>query len=134
MKTFQLSGTERKELGKKATRELRKQNQVPCNIYGLDKNINFVVDANAVRKLIYTPEIFVVELTIDGKAHKAILKELQFHPVSDRLLHIDFLEVTENKPVVMAVPARLDGHAEGVKAGGKLVQNLRYLKVKGLYS
>ena len=134
MKTFQLSGTERKELGKKATRELRKQNQVPCNIYGLDKNINFVVDANAVRKLIYTPEIFVVELTIDGKAHKAILKELQFHPVSDRLLHIDFLEVTENKPVVMAVPARLDGHAEGVKAGGKLVQNLRYLKVKGLYN
>lgn len=134
MKTFQLSGTERKELGKKATRELRKQNQVPCNIYGLDKNINFVVDANAVRKLIYTPEIFVVELTIDGKAHKAILKELQFHPVSDRLLHIDFLEITENKPVVMAVPARLDGHAEGVKAGGKLVKQVRDLTVKGLWT
>ena len=133
MKTFQLSGTERKELGKKATRELRKQNQVPCNIYGLDKNINFVVDANAVRKLIYTPEIFVVELTIDGETQMAIMKEIQFHPVSDKILHMDFLAVSKEKPVEMEVPVALEGHAEGVKAGGKLTLQMRKLRVKAIY-
>ena len=134
MKTFQLEGKTRTEKGKKASKELRKQNHVPCNIYGLKDNISFEVDANAVRKLIYTPDIFIVELTIDGTKHDAVLKELQFHPVSDRLLHIDFLEVDETKPIVMAVPVHLVGHAAGVKAGGNLLQNMRYIKVKGLYT
>ena len=134
MKTFKLEGTLRDNIGKKATRELRKQEVIPCNLYGNGENINFQVKFNDVRKLIYTPEIFGVEITIDGKVHKAILKELQFHPVSDNLLHIDFYRVDEKKPVVMAVPVRLSGHAEGVKAGGKLIQRLRYLKVSGLYA
>lgn len=134
MKTFQLEATLRKDTGKKATRELRKQDIVPCNVYGLKENINCQVDMNAVRKLIYTPEIFIVEMTIDGQKHDAVIKELQFHPVTDKLLHIDFLEVDEKKPIVMAVPAKLVGHAEGVKAGGKLLQNMRYIKAKALYT
>ena len=87
-----------------------------------------------VRKLIYTPDIFVIELSINGEAKKAVLKDIQFHPVSDEILHIDLLEVYDNKPVVMEVPVKLDGHAVGVKAGGKLYLNLKKVKVKGLYN
>lgn len=132
MKTFELSGVLRPEVGKKATTAVRNAGNVPCEMYGGEKNITFQVVAGDVRKLIYTPEIFLVNLTIDGKATKAILKELQFHPVTDKLLHIDFLEVFENKPVQIKVPVRLEGLAEGVKAGGKLQQNTRSLKVKAL--
>jgi large subunit ribosomal protein L25 len=96
---------------------------------------DFTVTKDAVRKLIYTPEIFVVDLDIKGnKKVKAILKDIQFHPVSDEILHIDFLEVFEDKPVVMEVPVTLEGHSEGVKAGGKLSLEMRKLKVRALYS
>ena len=95
---------------------------------------DITVDKEAVRKLIYTPEIFVVDLTVNGEVKKVILKDLQFHPVTDEILHIDFLEVSENKPVVMEVPVALEGHAEGVKAGGKLSLSMKKLKVKAVYS
>lgn len=141
MKTFQLQGTSRQEVGKKSTREMRKQDLVPCNLYGIQKDENgkpvataFAVKKDDLRKLIYTPDIFVVDLTIDGKFCNAIIKEMQFHPVKDNILHIDFLEINETKPIVMAVPVQLTGLAAGVKAGGKLEQIVRRVKVKALYN
>jgi large subunit ribosomal protein L25 len=132
MKKFQLSGTVRTDVGKKATNAVRNAGNIPCVLYGGETNISFSVAASDVRKLIYTPDIYEVELTVGNKKTSAILKELQFHPVSDKLLHIDFLEVFAAKPVQIIVPVRLDGLAEGVKAGGKLQQNVRGLKVKAL--
>ena len=95
---------------------------------------DIVINKEDVRKLIYTPEIFVIDLTLNGVTKKAILKDIQFHPVTDEILHIDFLEVNETKPVVMEVPVALEGHAEGVKAGGKLTLSMKKLKVKAVYS
>jgi len=136
MKTFELQGSERKDLGKKATKALRKDELIPAVLYGGEKEgeaTHFTVKANDVRKLIYTPEIFLVALNIDGKSVNAILKDLQFHPVTDELLHLDFLHVFEDKPVVIEVPVVLDGLAEGVKAGGKLSLDTRKLRVKAFY-
>lgn len=93
-----------------------------------------VINKEDVRKLIYTPEIFVIDLTVNGETKKAVLKDIQFHPVTDEILHIDFLEVSENKPVVMEVPVAIEGHAEGVKAGGKLTLSMKKLKVKAIYN
>lgn len=136
MKTFDLTGTLRNDLGKKATKAYRKEGIIPAVIYGGENStdaIHFTVKASDVRKLIYTPEIFLVNLTIDGKSYKAILKDLQFHSVSDEVLHIDFLHVSESKPIVIDVPVVLDGLAEGVKAGGKLSLDIRKLRIKALY-
>ena len=139
MKTFQLEGKGREIAAisadrKRALKAMRKNNEIPAVLYGGEKVAHFTVTNDSVRNLIYSPEIFVVELTIDGKATKAIVKDLQFQPVSDAILHIDFLEVSENSPVVMEVPVVLEGHAEGVKAGGKLSLQMRKLKVKALYN
>lgn len=135
MKTFELKGSKREDLGKKATKALRVAGNIPAVIYGGDSKdaIHFVVTNSDVRKLIYTPEIFLVNLTIDGKSCKAILKDIQFHPVTDNILHIDFLQVTEKKPIVIDVPVVLDGLADGVRAGGKLSLDLRKLKVRAKY-
>ena len=133
MKTFQLEGSLREALGKKATKVVRKEESIPCVLYGMGENIHFLVTASAVRKLVYSPDIFGVELTVDGKMHNAVVKDLQFHPVSDKVLHLDFLEVNTTKPIVMEVPVKLEGLAEGVKAGGKLTQEMRKLKVKATY-
>lgn len=134
MKEFELAGTLRKEYGKKAAKGLRKQELVPCNLYGQGENITFTVAEGDVRKLIYTPDTQIVNLTVEGKTCKAVVKELQFHPVKDNVLHIDFLQVTEDKPVTVEIPVQLEGHAEGVKAGGKLQLVTRKLKVKALYT
>ena len=141
MKTISISGSARTEVGKKATNALRNEGKVPCCIYGVQKDENgkpvtktFCVTTEGLRKLVYTPDIHVVDLTIDGTTTKAILKDIQFHPVKDTILHVDFYQVTEEKPIVMAVPVKLEGLAEGVRAGGKLVQLQRYLKVKALYN
>lgn len=135
MKSFQLEGKKRVELGKVATKALRKEDIIPCVIYGADKEkaaAHFVVNAADVRKLVYTPEVFYVELTVDGKTEKAIVKEIQFHPVSDKILHMDFLRITDNAPMVVELPVQLDGLAAGVRAGGRLSLDMRKLKVKGL--
>ncbi|MDR0543710.1 MAG: 50S ribosomal protein L25/general stress protein Ctc [Dysgonamonadaceae bacterium] len=134
MKTFQLEGSKREQTGKKAAKAYRKEALVPCVLYGGENVTHFTVSKEGIRKLIYTPEIYIVELTIDGKAVKAVLKETQFHPVSDELLHVDFLEVFDAKPVVIEIPVVLEGLAEGVKAGGKLSLEMRKLRVKGLYA
>ena len=139
MKTFQLEGksreiAERSADQKRSLKAMRKNSEIPAVLYGGENVVHFTVAANAVRNLVYTPEIYVVELTIDGVKRMAIMKELQFHPVSDALLHLDFLEVFPEKPIVMEVPVVLEGHAEGVKAGGKLQLQMRKLKVKAVYS
>jgi len=133
MKTFELKGSVRPELGKKATKALRVNNSIPCVLYGGKETIHFEVTTSDVRKLIYTPEIFLVELNFADRKLNAILKEIQFHPVKDTILHIDFLEVFEDKPIIMEVPVKLIGLAEGVKMGGKLSQEMRKLRVKALY-
>jgi large subunit ribosomal protein L25 len=134
MKTFELKGAVRTDLGKKASKAERVADTVPCVLYGGAENVHFTATASDLRKLIYSPEVFVVDLIVDGKACKAIMKALQFQPVTDKVLHIDFLEVSDKKPVVVEIPVKLEGLAEGVKAGGKLALEMRKLKVKGLYT
>ena len=134
MKTFELKGELRDGLGKKAAKSVRKEGEVPCVLYGGKEVVHFNVAKEDVRKLVYTPEIFLVNLTIGKKTCKAIVKDLQFHPVLENLLHLDFLEVSANKPIVIEVPVILEGLAEGVKSGGKLSLELRKLKAKGLYN
>ena len=141
MKSIEIKGSLRTDLGKKATRELRKNNGVPCVLYGVKKGENglpvathFSVTVDGLRKLVYTPNIYLVNLDIDGTVVTAIMKDIQFHPVSDAILHVDFLQVEENKPVVMEVPVQLEGLAEGVRAGGKLALQIRKLKVKATYN
>lgn len=134
MKTFELKGTVRTGLGKKATKAERVAENVPCVLYGGTENVHFITTVSELRKLVYTPEVYIVNLDIDGKVTKSIMKALQFHPVSDKVLHIDFLQLTEDKPVIVEIPVKLEGLAEGVKAGGKLALEMRKLKVKGLYT
>ena len=133
MKTFELAGEVRSEVGKKATKAVRSAEAIPCVLYGGKENVHFTVTESAVRKLVYSPDVFVVNLTVGGVTTTSIMKELQFHPVTDKILHLDFLEISETKPVVVEVPVQLLGLAEGVKAGGKLSLETRKLKVKGLY-
>jgi len=133
MKTFELKGLARPEVGKKASKSIRSTESIPCVMYGGKEITHFQVAQSDVRKLIYTPEIFLVALNIEGAKKTAILKDIQFHPVKDTILHIDFLEVSADKPIVMEVPIKLLGLAEGVKLGGKLSQEMRKLKVKALY-
>lgn len=137
MKTFNLKATKRETLGKTSSKALRNENVIPAVLYGKAGEsllVHFEVEKEAVRKLIYTPEIFIVNIDVDGQEYKAILKDVQVHPVTDNVLHLDFLYVTADKPVVIDVPVVLDGLAAGVRAGGKLSLDLRKLKVKALYN
>ena len=163
MKTFQLNAEPRIDLGKKAAKALRKENRIPVVLNGGKlveltdgkyagtlnpgetvvaigrdgKGIittDLMVNKADVRKLIYSPEVFIIDLNINGVQKKAVLKDLQFHAVNDAVLHIDLLEVTEDKPVVVEVPVHVEGHAVGVKAGGKLFLAMKKVKVKGIYT
>lgn len=145
MKTFELKGTgrtiaERSSEQKRALKALRKNSEVPCVLYGVEKDadskptaVSFKVTTDSLRKLVYTPDIYLVNLTIDDKQVKAIMKDIQFHPVKDTILHVDFYQVEEDRPIIMEVPVALEGLAEGVKAGGKMSLQNRKLKVKALY-
>jgi large subunit ribosomal protein L25 len=117
----------------RALKEIRKNSGVPCVIYGGKGNIHFTAEDAVLRNLVYTPDIYIVNLVIDGQKSTAILKEVQFHPVSDKILHVDFLEINATKPIVIEVPVLLEGLPEGVKAGGKLALQMRKLKVRALY-
>lgn len=134
MKSLVLEGSKRTDLGKKATKALRVNEQIPCVLYSGKENVHFAVTVGAVRPLIFTPNVYIVELNIDGQKVQAIKKDIQYHPVTDEILHIDFLPVAEDKPVVMEIPVKLSGLAAGVKEGGKLIQEMRYLKVRGVYT
>ena len=132
MKTIEIKGSFRTELGKKSSKQLRKIGNVPCVIYGKDKNIHFHAHELAFKNLIYTPEAHLVDLNIENELHKAVLKDVQYHPVSDKILHADFIEVFEDKPVTINIPIKVSGDSVGVIAGGKLTIKKRSLKVKGL--
>lgn len=132
METIVINGTPRTELGKKATRALRKAGQVPCNLYGGAETINFQAPVTAFKKLIYTPDFRLAEIQLNGKSYKAILKEAQYEPVSDSLMHIDFQELVENVKVKVNVPLHLSGTPKGAASGGKLEQVLKRLTVLAL--
>lgn len=159
MNTFQLKAEARVDLGKKAAKTLRSEGKIPVVLNGGELvelpfngtlqageklveigdnkaviTTDLAVTVDAVRKLVYTPDVFAIELEFNGQKKMAVLREIQFHPVTDAILHIDLLEVTENKPVVVEVPVKLEGHAEGVKAGGKLSLSMKKLKVKAIYT
>ena len=131
MKTFQIKGAVRQAVGKKENKALRAQDLVPCVIYGGENVVHFQAHENEFRKLVYTPKVYQTEIDVDGKVYNAFLQALQFHPVTDKLLHIDFLEIRENVPVKLEIPVRLDGYAKGIQQGGRLKANLRTLKAKG---
>jgi len=133
MKTFDLTGSKREGTGKKAAKAYRKESLVPCVLYGGEEVVHFTVTKESIRKLVINPEVYIVNLKIDGKKYAAILKDSQYHPVSDELLHADFMQVFKDKPVVLEIPIVLEGLAQGVKDGGKLSMNMRKLKVKGFY-
>ncbi len=127
-----MSGSLRENVGKKDARRHRTQGLVPCVLYGGKEQVHFNLDEKAFGKLIFTPDTYLVNLSLGGKAYRAILKDVQYHPVSDSVLHVDFLEVTDGKPIVTSLPILFEGTAKGVLRGGKLVKKLRKLKVKGL--
>jgi large subunit ribosomal protein L25 len=132
MKTLAISVKERENVGKTSTRALRNQGNVPCVLYGGEKQVTFYTHENDFRKLVYTPDTFVVELEINGSKTKAIMQDIQFHPVSEKILHIDFLEVFDAKPITVALPVILEGVAIGVKNGGNLMFRRPKIITKGL--
>ncbi len=140
MKEISVNGKKRTEIGKKATKQLRKEGLVPCNLYGekraengAPEALSFVVSASELRKVVYTPHIYVVKLNIEGEEHTAVLKELQFHPVTDALLHVDFYEVNEEKPITIGIPVKLNGLAQGVRDGGRINLSIRKINVRAPY-
>jgi large subunit ribosomal protein L25 len=132
MKTIEINGSFRKELGKKSSKELRKAGNVPCVVYGGKENIHFFSHENNFTKLIYTPDAHLVHLKIDGEEYRVILKEIQYHPVSDRIIHVDFTQVFDDKPISISIPISVSGDSVGVIAGGKLRIRKRSLMVRGL--
>ena len=140
MKEINVSGKKRTDVGKKASKMLRKEGMIPCNLYGEKKGENGLPEAFAfmppmteLRKAVYTPHVYVVNLDIDGTEHKAIIKELQFHPTSDALLHADFFEINETKPITVGIPVNITGHAQGVRDGGRLNLSIRKINVTAPY-
>jgi len=130
MKTITIEGQLRTESGKKATRQLRSQKLVPGVIYGGKTEVNFSALATAFKSIVYTPEFMFAQVTVDGNSYKCILKDLQFDKVSDALIHVDFLELVEDKKIIATLPLKYVGTPAGVKAGGKLVTKMKSIKVK----
>ena len=140
MKEINVTGQKRTDLGKKASKLLRKEGLVPCNLYGEQKDENgkpvamsFAVPMTELRKVVYTPHIYVINLLIDGESHTAVMKELQFHPVTDALLHVDFYEVNDQKPLTIGIPVKLVGLAQGVRDGGRMSLSIRKINVTAPY-
>ena len=132
MKSIEVKGSLRETVGKTTSKTLRKQGQVPCVLYGNGENVHFHTHENSFKQLVYTPNAYMVDIDIDGKKHKAVLRDIQFHPINDKILHVDFYEVDEKSPVWMKIPVKLEGSAIGVLNGGRLVQKMRTVRVKAL--
>jgi large subunit ribosomal protein L25 len=132
MKTLEIIGFKRANLGKKAAKDLRNEANVPCVLYGGEQQVHFTVPMILFKNLIYTPEVHRVDLNIEGEIFQAILQDIQFHPVNEIILHADFLQLFEDKPVKMDVPLHLIGTAPGVQKGGKLVQKVTKVKIQAL--
>lgn len=140
MKEIEVKGQKRTYLGKKAAKAMRKEGLIPCNLYGEAKNADGTPEALSIacpmselRKIVYTPHIYVIKLVIDGEERTAILKELQFHPVTDALLHVDFYEVNDQKPITVGIPVKLNGLAQGVRDGGRMNLSIRKIDVTAKY-
>ena len=140
MEEISLNGTKRTETGKKCSKELRKQGLIPCNIYGEAKGENglpvaeqFTIAFNEIRKAVYTPDVLVCNINLDGTVKTAVIKELQFHPVTDALMHADFYEVNETKPITIGIPVNLVGLAQGVRDGGRMSLSIRKIAVTAPY-
>ena len=132
MKSIAISGSLRENVGKRDAKELRYEGKVPAVLYGGEKQYHFSVSAADLKSLVYTPDVHFVDLDLDGQKFQAVVQEMQFHPLNDLIRHIDFLELNEAKEVSMNIPVILTGTSPGVRAGGKLVQKLRKLRVKAL--
>ncbi len=132
MKSIAISGSPRENVGKRDAKELRYQSLVPAVLYGGAEQTHFSVSAADLKAVVYTPVVHFIDLEIAGKTTQAIIKDIQFHPLTEQLLHVDFLQLDENKPIAIEIPVKLTGTSPGVKVGGKLVQKLRKLRVKGL--
>jgi large subunit ribosomal protein L25 len=132
MKSVEIVGFKRANLGKTASKDLREKAEVPCVLYGGKEQVHFAVPMYLFRGLVYTPDAHIVDLNVEGKKFKAILQDIQFHPVNDIILHADFLELNEKKEVKMEVPVKVAGNSVGVAKGGKLIQKLRKVKISAL--
>ncbi len=132
MKSILIKGQERESVGKAATKALRNAGLVPCVLYGGDKPVHFSAEEKAFKNLVYTPNAHTVEIDLGTKKYNVILQDIQFHPVTDRILHVDFYELNDNKEVTIEVPVKVVGNSKGVMAGGTLHLNMRKLKVKAL--
>ena len=132
MKSITIQGTKRENVGKKSTKALRDAELVPCVVYGGAETLNFSAEEKSFKGLVYTPEAHTVSIEVDGKTIPAVLQDIQFHPLTDKILHADFYQLSDDKPVVMEVPVRLTGRSKGVVAGGSLRQSFRKLKLKAL--
>jgi len=132
MKALTISGSPRVNVGKKDAKALRNEGLVPCVLYGGSEQFHFSVAYNDLLPLVYTPEVHTVDLNVNGNVHGAILQDIMFHPVNDKILHVDFLQTRADRDITMDIPVKLTGSAAGVKAGGKLVQNIRKMKVRAL--
>ena len=132
MKSITIQGTKRENVGKKSTKALRDAELVPCVVYGGGAPLNFSAEERAFKGLVYTPEAHTVSIEVDGQTIPAVLQDIQFHPITDKILHADFYQLADDKPVVMEVPVRITGRSKGVVAGGVLRQSFRKLKVKAI--
>lgn len=132
MKSITIKGSQRESVGKVATKALRNAGKIPCVLYGGGTSIHFSAEAAAFKSLIYTPNVYTTQLELESGSYFAIMQDIQFHPVTDKILHIDFYQLAEDKPVTMAVPVRLKGSAPGVMVGGSLRHNLRKISIKAL--
>ena len=132
MKSITIQGTKRESVGKKSTKALRDAELVPCVVYGGAEPLNFSTEEKSFKNLVYTPDAHTVELVINGEKINAVLQDIQFHPITDRILHADFYQLSADKPVIMEVPVKITGRAKGVVAGGVLRQSFRKLRVKAI--
>jgi len=132
MKHFEINASLRTEVGKKATKKVRSEKLIPCVIYGGESTVHFLVSQSDVRKFVYTPEVMFADIKLEGKTYTAVVKDIQFHKISDIINHIDFYEVNPEKPLKMKIPIKIVGNSPGVKAGGKVKQVVKRVYIKGL--
>ncbi len=132
MKTIEIKGSKREATGKKDSKKLRVEGKVPCVLYGGQEPVHFYANSKDFKKLLYTPNVYLVDVDVDGVVTKSIVQDVQFHAIEDEILHVDFLQLSEDKPIKIEIPIKIQGYAEGMRKGGKMKLNLRRLKVKAL--
>ncbi len=132
MKSLKIAGQKRESLGKKEAKKLREQGLIPGVLYGKDEVVHLALSFSDLRSFVYTPSVYLIDLSIDDKEYKALIQDVQWHPVEEQILHIDFLKIEEGVPVKIGIPVELTGTAKGIKAGGKIKFNMRKLRVKAL--